>query len=278
MPEPLTLPTFARLHEYFGAWAYEPERLFAQLRVIQSTDFAIHMAAPQPPRPSNVQMTPAKNGKTVARIDMLGTLMKQQSSMGGTSTVQLRRDIRTAANDPNVSAILLAIDSPGGTVAGTFDLAADVKAARKQKPVWAHIDDLGASAAYWVASQADVIYANSPQALVGSIGTVMTIYDVSKSATAQGVEALVFATGPLKGAGTPGAAVTEEQRAYYQTLVENIQVQFDAAVKSGRGMTATQLAAVRSGGVFLASEAVGLKLIDGIRPLDKTLAELSAAK
>src|SRR5581483_9650939 len=108
-----------------------------------------------------------------------GMLMKGQSSMGGTSTVMARRDIRQAVADQDVAGILLAIDSPGGTVAGTDDLAAEVRQARTSKPVWAAIDDLGASAAYWVASQTQRVTVNSPTALVGSIGTLQVIRDLS---------------------------------------------------------------------------------------------------
>lgn len=277
-PDLLAVPTFPRMSDYFGAWCYEPEQFMAQWRVMKSMDFARHMAAPQPARGSSLETFPGKGGQSVAVVKMAGALMKSQSSMGGTSSVQLRRDIRAAANDPNVSGILLAIDSPGGTVAGTADLAADVKAASRRKPVWAHIDDLGASAAYWVASQADVVYANTASALVGSIGTVMTVYDASKAAGNEGVEVLVFATGPLKGAGTPGTAITEDQRSYFQRIVDDSQTHFDAAVKSGRSMNQTQLNAVRTGGVFSAAEALSLKLIDGIQPLEKTLAALANAK
>lgn len=62
-------------------------------------------------------------------------------------------------------------------MAGTDDLARDVKAASRAKPLWAHIEDMGASAAYWVASQASKITANSETALVGSIGTLQVIHD-----------------------------------------------------------------------------------------------------
>lgn len=279
MPDLLTgLPTFPRLSDYFGVWCFEPERFFAMWRTVKVTDFAAHVAAGPPPRVTTTEMVAGTGGRHVAVVKAAGTLMKQQSSLGGTSTVQLRRDIRAAAADPNVSAILLAFDSPGGTVSGTADLAAEVNAARRKKPVWAHVDDLTASAAYWVASQADAVYANSPTALVGSIGTLMTVYDASKAAEREGIEAVVFATGPLKGAGTPGTAISEDQRAYFQGIVEGAQTHFDAAVRKGRGMSAAQLAAVRTGGVFSAEEAVGLKLIDGIRSIDKTLAELASAK
>lgn len=274
------VPTFARLDEYFGTWSMEPERFLAQWSLISRTDFARHMGTVSTStHASSVELIAGKGGKSVAIVRATGTLMKQRSSMGGgSSTIQIRRDIRSAAADPNVSGILIAIDSPGGTTAGTADLAAEVKTARKSKPVWAHIDDLGASAAYWVASQADVIYANTATALVGSIGTVMTVYDMSGNAEKEGVKALVFATGPLKGAGTPGTAITDAQRAYFQKIVDEGQASFDTAVRAGRGMSAAQLASVRTGAVFSAPEALSLKLIDGIRSLDRTIEALANAK
>jgi signal peptide peptidase SppA len=216
--------------------------------------------------------------RTVATVQLAGPLMKAVGSMqSGTSTVQARRDLRQAAADPDVSAILLMVDSPGGTVAGTQDLAADVAAAAAKKPVWAFIDDLGASAAYWVASQATKVFANAGTAWVGSIGTLLVVYDVSGAAEEAGVKALVFGTGPLKGVATPGTVVTDDQQAYFKALVEDTQRSFDAAVAGGRGMTPDQLAAVKTGGAFLASDALRLNLIDGIQSIDQTLAQLAAS-
>ena len=274
------VPNVPRLSDYFGPWAYEPERFLALWRTVKATDWTRHLqvaAIPTGPRPATMEMMPGKNGSNIAVIKASGTLMKSSSSFGGTSTIQLRRDIRAATNDPTVSGILLAIDSPGGTVSGTADLASDVKAARRKKPIWAHIDDLGASAAYWIASQAGAVYANSATALVGSIGTMMTVVDASKAAANEGVDVMVFATGPLKGAGIPGTAVNDEQRAYFQGIVNGLQTHFDSAVQKGRGLSNSQLASVKTGGVWTAEEAVGLKLIDKIQPMEKTLAELAAA-
>jgi signal peptide peptidase SppA len=201
--------------------------------------------------------------------------MKSASSMGGTSTIQLRRDIRQAAADSDIAGILLAIDSPGGTVAGTDDLAADVRAARKEKPVWAHIEDLGASAAYWLASQADQITANSNTALVGSIGTMQVIHDVSGAFEKEGVKTLLFATGSLKGLGTPGSKVTDEQITHVQNLVNSIQGSFDDAVKKGRNFSKAELTAVRHGGVLAAPAALDARLIDGIQPFQQTVSQFS---
>jgi signal peptide peptidase SppA len=279
LPPAVYAPQFPRLSEYFGLWAVEWAAWESLWRTHAVTDLFLHAAAgPARGLATTTEMVPVKGGKTVAVVNAAGMLMKQQPSMGGTSTAQLRRDIRSAANDPNVSGILLRVDSPGGTVAGTSDLAADVKAARRKKPVWGHVDDLAASAAYWMLSQADAVYANSPTALVGSIGTLHVVYDSSAAAEREGVKVLRFATGPLKGAGAPGVPVTEEMAADYQRIVNETQTHFDAAVRTGRGLTANQLDAVRTGGVFPAAEAVERKLIDGVRSFDATLAALSEAR
>lgn len=280
-PPVLSVPAFPRLDEYVGVWAIEPKVGAALWAAASRADVAGHVvsAAKDPPQlKSQTELLPAGKGKQVAVIKVMGTLMKQVPSMtAGTSTVQLRRDVREAANNPDVSGILLAIDSPGGAAAGTFDLAEDVKAANKKKPVYAQIEDMGASAAYWVAAACEAIFANAPTALVGSIGTYMTLYDLSARAEAKGVKALVFATGAMKGAGAEGAPVTEEQAAYFQGIVDKTQVAFDQAVQKGRGLTDKQLADVRSGAVYSAGEAQDRKLIDGVQPLEKTLAALATA-
>lgn len=276
--EPLFLShNFARLSDWVGLWSIEPRAFDLLTSAVRHLDFAAHVQGPPVEVMSALEKMPARNGQSIAVVRIAGTMMKSQSSMGGTSTVQLRRDIRQAAIDPDVASILLLVDSPGGTVAGTYDLANDVRAARRAKPVVGHIEDMGASAAYHVLSQAEKIYANSPDAMTGSIGTMATVVDSSEAYKATGLKAFLFATGPLKGAGADGVALNEQQRAYFQTLIDDTQKTFDAAVKRGRGMTDKQLSDVRTGGVFLADEAVDRKLIDGVRPLGKTLEEMTRA-
>lgn len=273
-------PAFARLADYVGLWSMEACAAASLFQLARSMNLGAHIAeAPvNPPLLSLLEKIPAaETGKSIAVVRLSGILMKGQTSMGGTSTVQARRDVRQAAADPEVSGILLAIDSPGGTVSGTDDLAQDVRAAGRRKPVVAQIEDLGASAAYWVASQASAVYANSPTALVGSIGTYQVIQDYSEAAARDGIRTLVFATGSLKGLGTPGTKVTEEQAAHVQSLVDAVQSSFDAAVQRGRGLSNRQLADVRHGGVLTATAALEAKLIDGIQPLSKTLAEMASA-
>lgn len=277
MNDLLEVPGFMRLTDYVGAWCVEPDRFRSMWYLTRDMDFTAHFAEASTELRAVTEMVGGPSGKSIAVVKATGLLMKGQSSLGGTSTVQLRREIRQAANDPNVAGILLAIDSPGGTVAGTDDLARDVKAAGRQKPVWAQIEDLGASAAYWLASQTQRIVANSPTALVGSIGTLQVVTDYSAAAEKAGIRTLVFSTGPLKGIGTPGTKITDEQAAHLQKIVETVQQSFDAAVQKGRGLTNKELGAVRHGGVFTAGEALDAKLIDAVQPLSKTINDFATA-
>lgn len=273
MNELLVLPVFARVDEYADAWLMSPMHFAALVQSVKLIDMRQHVAEAKP-QPMAAEKIEAAGGKSIALVRLQGMLMKGRSSMGGTSTIEARREIRNAASDPSVSAILLAIDSPGGTVAGTSDLADEIRSAGKAKPVWAHIDDLGASAAYWAASQAERITANSPTALVGSIGTVQVVYDQSQLYEREGVKTFLFATGPLKGLGAPGTKITEEQAAHLQSVIESIQASFDAGVRKGRNLTAAELGTVRHGGVFTATEALNVKLIDAIQPLSKSINDL----
>lgn len=215
--------------------------------------------------------TPVGEGVAMIRID--GPTAKGFGKFGEMSTVFVRRAIRAASTNPDVASILLVIDSPGGYVAGTDDLARDVAAANEVKPVVAFIEDLGASAAYWVASQARAVYAN-PTAQVGSIGVFAVIEDASKAAEVAGVTVHVLSTGPLKGAGAEGAPVTPEQLAAWQTEIDDTMAHFAAAVRKGRNMTPKGFAEVATGGTWIASKAKDLGLIDGVRTLDATVAAM----
>lgn len=277
MNDLLQVPTFARLTDYLGLWAMSDQHFSALWSMAQRIDMKSHAEDEAAPLRSLVERLPGPGGQSIAVIKATGVLMKSQSSMGGTSTIQLRREIRSAAADAEVGGILLAFDSPGGTVAGTEDLASEVRAARRQKPVYAHADDLMASAAYWVGSQADKVYANNHSAQIGSIGTYQVLRDFSVAAEREGVRTLVVGTGPLKGMGVPGTKVTDEQVEHVRSLVDATQLIFDDAVRKGRNMGAKELEAVRHGGVMTAGAAVDARLIDGVQPLSRTLNELSAA-
>jgi len=206
----------------------------------------------------------------VAVIPIIDQMTKGRSSFGGTSTIEVRSLIREAARSDQVGSIMLHIDSPGGSVAGTSELANDIQTASELKPVFAHIDDLGASAALWVAVQAGRVTANEA-ALVGSIGVFSVIHDTSKMAEEAGVVVHVVSTGGFKGAFEPGTEVTEEQLSEIQKIIDATGQLFSKAIQTGRGMSASEVKTVADGRVFMATEAKSLGLIDGVMSFESAM-------
>jgi len=216
---------------------------------------------------------PIVNG--VAVISLEGSLMKGWSKYGGTSTTWARAAIRHADHNDDVKSIMLHIDSPGGTSAGTAELGDDIR--NTIKTIHAHIDDLGASAAYWAASQADKITMNRT-GLSGSIGVYAAVYDTSKAAEMEGVDVHVISTGNHKGAGVDGTPITDEHLAEWQEIVDSHFSHFESAVRSGRNMIKAQFNKVSDGRVFDAVESKALGLIDSISSFDVAMLRLSRAK
>lgn len=268
-------PTFPRLDEYAGVWAIEPSSAGRMIDMFRSLDFAKHMSGfgdNRPPVGPVVTRVPAKGGKSIAVVPVIGMLMKQRSSTGGTSTVALQREIRNATNDSTVSGILLSVDSPGGTTAGTMALADEVRRASRRKPTWAQVEDSAYSAAYWVASQAEQIFASVPTAGLANIGAYLAI---STDRTSDGKAAYrVFRSSPLKGAGID--EITDEHAAEFQKQVDHSHMHFVNAVRTGRGLSNAAVNEVADGRAIYAQEAKDKRLIDGIRSLESTLAAMAA--
>lgn len=157
---------------------------------------------------------------------------------GATSSEEIGDAIREAAGREDIKAVFLNIDSPGGTVAGTPELANAVAALDKKKPVYAFSSGLMCSAAYWVASQARAIYATS-SAQVGSIGVVQAVIDNSAALDKAGIKVEVFSVGKYKAMGAPGTPLTDDQRELISSNLAEIAGEFHAAVLAkGRAIPA----------------------------------------
>jgi len=213
-----------------------------------------------------------------AILTLTGPMTKHTTSMSsGTSTVRLRRMMRLAVSDPDVKSILLVVDSPGGSVSGTSDIADTVAHAAAKKPLIAFAEDWCASAAMWTACQATKLYVNRT-AMVGSIGTVMVIDDCSRWAANIGLEVLVFSTGAFKGAGVEGTEITKEQRDYFQSIVDGMNAHFLQAVATGRKMDIAKVKTIADGRMYHAAAAQSMGLIDGISTIDDVLDMLARAE
>lgn len=271
--------------QLFGAWAIESSRFEEMVRTVNDLGpekiVAEHSARlgklAERTQGDDSQAYAVRDGVAMIAID--GPLTKHETSFsamfGGTSTIAARRAIRSAVQDDDVNAIALLIDSPGGTVAGTHDLVDDVRAAAKEKPLGAYVEDLGASAAYAIASAASTISANRT-ALVGSIGVLAVLRDYSAAAEEEGVKVHVVSTGPVKGRGVAGAPVTEAHVASLQAEVDGLFEQFQADVMTGRGLNQSQFESVSTGEVFVAKKALELGLVDEIESFDDFVQRLSS--
>jgi len=170
----------------------------------------------------------------IGTVALRGPMMRNpdvidQLVFGATDTEEVLAAVHEASEREDVQAILLDIDSPGGSVNGTPELAAAVAAASKSKAVYAFSAGQMCSAAYWVASQCDAVYA-TPSARVGSIGVILPVVDSSEAFAQAGLKMEVFAAGKFKSAGTPGTSLTDEQKDWLQSEVEEIAADFRSAV------------------------------------------------
>ena len=259
--------------QYFGAWSIMEDRLHQQINALNSIQFHVHAKSGTMAAETAYPVLMAKQ-QNIGLIEIRGTMTKFGSSLSQQgSTVLARRKLRLALADPEIDAIALVIDSPGGTSAGTAELADDIYAGRDTKPILTYFEDLGASAAYYAGSQASLVRSNRA-AFIGSIGTVLVLVDSSQAAENAGLKVHVISTGDFKGAGVPGAEITADQLANFQQLVDSHQKLFAAAVRRGRDMSATQLKSVSDGRVFIAEEAMEIGLIDGIGSFEQSIEEL----
>lgn len=277
MPENISVQSICgqvNLSQYIGIWAVEETQFMQLFNHVANMNLSLHVNS-GPEVPQVAVSTRVQDERSVSVIDISGVMTKQGSSLSDAgSTVAIRRAIRNAASDPNIAAIVLRIDSPGGSVAGTADLAAEVKSADAKKPVYTYVEDLMASAGYWTGSQARKIYANNGTAQIGSIGTYIGTYDYSGKAEKEGIKAVVVKSGAVKGAGFPGTEITDEQIAVWQGIVDKVQSQFSQAVSEGRNIPLSKVQELATGQVYMADDALSFGLIDKIGSFDEMLADL----
>lgn len=183
---------------------------------------------------------------------------------GGCDLLDVEKDLVAAMANPDVHTVLFDIDSPGGSVTGVPEAATKIHEARgKGKGIYAFTDGMMCSAAYWLASQCETIYA-TPSADVGSIGVYMALLDQSRAFEMQGLKTDLFKAGRLKAMGVPGTVLTDEQRELLQSEVDNLYAWFISDVKQGRNFEVDSEA--MQGQSFNSAKAQSLHLIDTILP------------
>jgi protease-4 len=165
----------------------------------------------------------------------------------------------------SVKAILLNIDSPGGGVAVSQELYTEIRRLRekKDKTIVAYLSSTGASGAYYAACAADRIIAN-PGTVVGSIGVIAEWVNFAALLEWAKLKDVVFKTGEFKDTGSPTRDLTDNERKYFQGLIDDMYVQFVEAVASGRKLELQEVRSIADGRVFTGRDAKERKLIDEI--------------
>lgn len=213
----------------------------------------------------------------VARIPIYGVIAKRASLVNGvsqpqgTSVEEIAKNFRAAVKDESVKAIALDIDSPGGSVDGILELSDTIYAAcqgpKQKKEVYAYANGQMCSAAYWIGSAANKIYATKSTE-VGSIGVYAVMTDWTVANHNEGIKREVIKAGKHKATGHPDKPITEEDRAVVQSEVNEYYKLFTDAVAKHRGMTREAIEQVATGRVFIGSQALDAGLIDGIDEID----------
>ncbi len=201
-------------------------------------------------------------GDSIAVIHVDGVIAGTGSSLDGViSPEEMLSYLDQAADDDSVRAVVLRIDSPGGTVAASQEISMEVARLAEIKPVIASVGDVGASGAYMIASQCDEIWA-LPTSAVGSIGVITEIPNVAGLLDKLGIEFTVLTAGEYKDAGSPYRSLTATETDLIQQGVDTAYEEFIGIVADGRELPEDDVRDMATGWAWSAREAQGMGLVD----------------
>ena len=227
---------------------------------------------PQPLQEKTVQGTAAEK---ILMIDVSGIIAEKPGSGRGLGSqedivARVKEELTMAAEDGQIKALLLRINSPGGTVTASDVMYHELTAfkARRKIPIVAVIMDVGASGGYYVATAADRIVVH-PTSVTGSVGVIMLRVNAEGLLQKIGVEASAIKSGAKKDIGSPFRPMNEEERAIFQTMINGFQARFlEVVTKSRSGLTPERLKLIADGRVLTGPQAEQLGLADQTGYLD----------
>lgn len=209
----------------------------------------------------------------VAIIPIVGPIMKNPDIFdrvfyGAVSSARIKADFLLLIADASITKIIFYIDSPGGTVDGTQELAQAIYENRGKKDILAYSDGVIASGAYWIASAADAIFISSDTVDIGSIGVIATHIDYSKNDEMFGIKVTEIFAGKYKAIGSPNKPLSDEGKAYLQDRVDYIYSIFVSDVARNRGVSIeTVLSKMADAKIFIGQQAIEAGLVDGVSTL-----------
>ncbi|ARK96160.1 S49 family peptidase [Burkholderia pseudomallei] len=208
-------------------------------------------------------------------VTQRGNMADDISGPGSMSTQMFAQALRSALADDSVDAVLIDIDSPGGSVYGVQELADEIYQARGQKPVVTIANSLAASAAYWLGSAASEFYV-TPGGEVGSIGVWSAHEDWSKALADAGVTTTLISAGKYKTEGNPYGPLSADAQSFMQSRVDDYYGAFTKAVARNRGVpVATVREGMGQGRVLGAQAAKEAGMVDDIAAFDDVIRRMS---
>jgi protease IV len=180
--------------------------------------------------------------------------------------------IKQFEDDKDIKAVVVRLDSPGGKVGPSQEIYSALLRLKKTKPVVASLGSIGASGAYYIACSANTIYALSGT-MTGSIGVIAEFFDASEGLKKLGIKPNNITAGTLKDAGSPFKSMTGTERAYFQTLLQDVHEQFIEAVSESRKLKLETVRTLADGRVFTGRQAKEAHLIDKLGGLDDAVDE-----
>jgi len=195
-------------------------------------------------------------GDKIGVIDVEGVILDPRTVV---------KQLREFRRDDSIRAIILHVNTPGGGAAASQEIYSEVRRIRdeKKKKIVASIETLGASGGYYISAATEKIYAD-PASIVGSIGVIsqwVNYEDLLKWAKLKDV---TFKAGALKDTGNPARPMTPEEKAYFQSLINDMHGQFISAVAEGRKLKMDDVKKLADGRVWTGQQALPLKLVDQI--------------
>lgn len=213
---------------------------------------------------------PLPVGKHLGVVQVEGVIDAESAA----SAERVIEGVRRAWSNPEARAVVLHINSPGGSPVQSQRIYDELRrlSAIGDKPIYAVIEDIGASGAYYIAAGADAIY-SAPASLVGSIGVIYASFGLEQAIERLGVERRIFTAGENKAFLDPFSDIAPDQRSFWQRVLETTHRQFIEDVKAGRGDRLVDDPRLFSGLIWTGEQALELGLVDGLKSVDQLARE-----
>ena len=208
-------------------------------------------------------------GNEIGLINISGVIVSGSSGsdfFGGshTGSASIIEQLRKAKENPNMPAVILYMNSPGGSAAASLEIGNEIQRLREEgKVVVSYMSDVAASGAYWIACETDLIIAN-PSTMTGSIGVIMQTMNLEEFYDMIGIDTNVVKSGEHKDMGAPHRDITEKEEAIFQSMVDDIYQQFLEVVSKSRKMDIERVKELADGRVYTGRQAFEVGLVDNL--------------